>query len=50
MTSELSVSIPTSGQLQPRIREDGARRRNKGRNVSWRNEPLQRKFELDYGI
>ena len=25
------------GQLQPRARENGAERRNKGRNISWRN-------------
>ena len=34
---EISVSTPTSKRLQPRKRGDGARRRNKGRNVSWRN-------------
>ena len=27
-----------------------ARRRNKGRNVSWRNGSLQRKSEMDYGM
>ena len=36
-TSELSVSASTSERLQPRARGNGARRRNKGRNVSWRN-------------
>ena len=29
-TSELSVSTPTSGQVQPRARGNGAKRRNKG--------------------
>ena len=48
-TSELSASTPTSGRLQPRTRGNGAGRRNKGRNVSWRNESLQRTPELDYG-
>ena len=33
-TSELSASTPTSGRMQPRTREDGAERRNKGRNIS----------------
>ena len=33
MTSELSVSTPTSERLRPRTRGDGASRRNKGRNV-----------------
>ena len=46
---ELSVSAPTSGRLQPRIRRNGAKWRNKGRNVSWRNVSLQRKSGLDYG-
>ena len=32
-----SVSTLTSGRLQPRTRGDGAGRRNKGWNVSWRN-------------
>ena len=50
MTSELSVSTPTSGRLQPRTRRNGARRRNKGRNVSWRNGSLQRKLGLDFGM
>ena len=36
-TSELSVSTPTGERLQPRTRENGARRRNKRRNVSRRN-------------
>ena len=40
MTSELSISTPTSGRLQPRTRGDGARRWNNGRNVSWRNGSL----------
>ena len=35
MISELSVSTPTSGRRRPRIRGNGARRRDKGRNVSW---------------
>ena len=35
MASELSVSTPTSGRLQPRTRGNGAkRRRNQGWNVS----------------
>ena len=34
---------PTSGRLQPRTRGNGAERWNKGRNISWRNESLQRK-------
>ena len=38
-TSELSVSTPTSGGLQPRTRGNGARRRNKGRNVKVRAGP-----------
>ena len=29
---------------------NGAGRRNKGRDVSWRNESLQRKPGLDYGM
>ena len=49
-TSELSVSKPTSGRLQPRTRGNGARRRKTGRNVSWRNRSLQRKSGLDYGM
>ena len=40
---KLLVSTPTSGRLQPRTRENGPRRWNKGRNVSWRNESLERK-------
>ena len=28
----------------------GAERRNKGRNISWRNGSLQRKPGLDYGM
>ena len=48
--SELSASTPTSGRLQPRTRGNGAERRNKGRNISWRNGPLQRKPTLDYGM
>ena len=50
MTSELSVSTPTRKRLQSRTRGNGARRRNKGRNVSWRNGSLQRKPGLDYGM
>ena len=42
-TSELSASPPTSEQLHPRTRGNGAERRNKGRNISWRNRSLQRK-------
>ena len=49
-TSELSVSTPTSGRLQPRTMGNGAGRRNKGRNISWRNGSLQRKPGLDYGM
>ena len=49
-TSELSVSTPTSARLQLRTRGNGARRRNKGRNVSWQNRSLQRKSGLDYGM
>ena len=50
-TSELSVSTPISGRLQPRARgNNAARRRNKGWNVSWRNASLQRKSGLDYGM
>ena len=37
-TSEASASTPTSGRLQPRTREDGAERWNKGRNISWQND------------
>ena len=33
-TTELSVSTPTSGRLQPRTRGNGTRWKNKGRNVS----------------
>ena len=40
-TSELSVSTPTSGRLQPRTKGHGAERQNKGRNISWRNGSLQ---------
>ena len=49
-TSELSASTPTSGRLQPRTRGNDAERRNKVRNISWRNGPLQRKPRLDYGM
>ena len=49
-TSELSVLTATSGRLLPRTRVNGARRLNKGRNVSWRNRSLQRKPGLDYGM
>ena len=35
MASELSVSTPTSGRLQPRTRGNGGRRWNKERNGSW---------------
>ena len=49
-TSELSASTPTSGRLQPRTRENGARRRNKGRNVTWQSGSLQRKPGLYYGM
>ena len=45
-----SASTPTSGQLQPRTRGNGAERRNKGRDISWRNGSLQRKPGLDYGM
>ena len=48
-TSELSVLTPTSKRLQPRTREDGARRCSKERKVSWPNYLLQRKTGLDYG-
>ena len=34
LTTELSVSTPTSRRLQPRTRGNGAGRRNKERNVS----------------
>ena len=30
------------GRLQPKTRGNGAERRNKGRNISWRNGSLQR--------
>ena len=40
-TSELSISTPTSGRLQFRTRGNGARRKNKGWNVSWLNGSLQ---------
>ena len=46
-TSELPASTPTSGRLQPRTKCNGAERRNKGRNISWRNGSLQRKPGLD---
>ena len=49
-TSELSVSTPTSGQLQPRMRGNGAIWRNKERNVSWENRSLKRKPGLDFGM
>ena len=45
--SELSASTPTSGRLQRRTSGNGAERQNKGRNISWRNESLQRKPRLD---
>ena len=48
--SEFSASTPTSGRLQPSTRGNGAGRRNKGRNVSWRNGSLQSKPGLDYGM
>ena len=35
------LSARTIGRLQPRTRRNGTRRRNKGRNVSWRNGSLQ---------
>ena len=50
MTSELSVSMPIMGRLQSSTRGNGARRWNKGRNVSWRNGSLQKKLGLDYGM
>ena len=34
----------------PRTRGNGAGRRNKERNVSWRNRSLQGKPRLDYGM
>ena len=46
-TSELSISTPTSGRLQPRTTGDGAGQRNKGQDVSWQNVSLQRKSELE---
>ena len=49
-TLKLSVSTPTSGQSQPRTRGNDARRRNKRRNVSWRNRSLQKKPGLDYAM
>ena len=49
-TSELPVSMATSGRLQPRTTGNGTRRRNKERNVSWRNGSLQRKSGLGYGM
>ena len=49
-TSDLSASTPTSGRLQPRTRGNGAKRQNKGRNISWQNESLQKKPRLDYGM
>ena len=49
-TSELTSSTPTSGRLQPRTRGNGAGRRNKGRNISWRNRSLQKRPGLDYGM
>ena len=48
--SAISASTPTSGRLQPRTRGNGAERQNKGRNISWRNGPLQTKPRLDYGM
>ena len=48
--SQRSITTPTSGRLQPRTRGNGARRQNKGRNVSWRNGSLQRKLGLDYSM
>ena len=48
--SEISASTPTSGRLQPRKRGNGAGRRNRGRNLSWRNGSSQRKPGLDYGM
>ena len=47
---ELSLSTLTSGRLQLRKRENGARRRNKGRNVSRHNASLERKPGQDYDI
>ena len=32
-----SASTPISRRLQPRTRGNGAERRNKGQNISWRN-------------
>ena len=40
----------TSGRLQPRTRGNGVRRRNKGRDISWRNGPLKKKSGLDYSM
>ena len=37
------LSTPTSGQLQPRTRRNGPKRRNELWGVSWRNVSLQRK-------
>ena len=47
---EPSVSTLTNGRPQPRTRGNGAGRRNKGRNLSWRNGLLQKNPELDYGM
>ena len=35
---------------EARMRGDGAERRNKGWDISWRNGSLQRKPEVDYGM
>ena len=50
MIFELSVSMPPIGRLQLRARGNGARRQEKGRNVSWRNGSMQKKPGLDYGM
>ena len=45
-----AFGINADVRLQPRTRANGAGRRNKGLNVSWRNGSLQRKPGLDYGM
>ena len=49
-TSELSASMPTSGRLHSRTRGNGAERKNKRGDISWRNGSLQKKPRLDYGM
>ena len=48
-THQWTAAAQDEGEWR-RTRGNGAGRRNKGRNVSWRNGSLQRKSGLDDGM